>query len=269
MKILPISDLHLEISKSEYPLNLEGYDALFLLGDIHTKRRAIPWIKKQLTPDFPVFYVLGNHEYYQGHIHYTLQKMKEEAKGHNIKILENETAYLNGFRIIGATGWSSFKTAGELTYHAISQAEEGRDPHANGIRDYRYIKTGSYRKIRAAELIKKNIDTYNYFKSELEKPYSGKTIIMTHHAPSIQSLPGGKLESLLDASDVNTWEDLMMEHSIDFWFHGHTHHKVDYQIGKTRIISNPLGYPGQFLDHEEKMIIDLSKDNSKNNKFRI
>jgi hypothetical protein len=29
------------------------------------------------------------------------------------------------------------------------------------------------------------------------------------------------------------------------WVHGHPHHGVDYQLGKTRIFSNQRGYPGQ------------------------
>ncbi len=269
MKILPISDLHLELAEKEYALDLDGYDALFLLGDIHTKGRSISWIKKQVEPDFPVFYVLGNHEYYQGHIRHTLCKMKEEAKGYNIKILENETAHLDGYRIIGATGWSSFKAAGEHANLAILKAEEGRNLYSAGVMDYRYIKTGSYKKIRAYELINKNLDTYNYLKSELGRPYDGRTVVMTHHAPSIQSLPGGKIEDILDASDVNTWEDLITEHSVDFWFHGHIHHKADYLIGKTRIINNPFGYPKQFLGCNEKMIVDLSEKHSATNKLKI
>jgi hypothetical protein len=28
----------------------------------------------------------------------------------------------------------------------------------------------------------------------------------------------------------------------DFWFCGHIHEKVDYTIGKTRVLCNPRGY---------------------------
>ena len=32
---------------------------------------------------------------------------------------------------------------------------------------------------------------------------------------------------------------------IDIWIHGHIHTSSDYQIGKTRIICNPKGYPDE------------------------
>ena len=29
------------------------------------------------------------------------------------------------------------------------------------------------------------------------------------------------------------------------WIHGHTHQGSDYLLGKTRVVCNPRGYPGQ------------------------
>jgi Icc-related predicted phosphoesterase len=32
------------------------------------------------------------------------------------------------------------------------------------------------------------------------------------------------------------------EHQPKLWFHGHSHDRCDYQLGKTRVVANPLGY---------------------------
>jgi hypothetical protein len=29
---------------------------------------------------------------------------------------------------------------------------------------------------------------------------------------------------------------------VDVWVHGHTHTSFDYQLGKCRVVANPLGY---------------------------
>ena len=37
--------------------------------------------------------------------------------------------------------------------------------------------------------------------------------------------------------------DIIKKHQPDLWVYGHTHECDDQTIGKTRIISNQLGYP--------------------------
>lgn len=32
------------------------------------------------------------------------------------------------------------------------------------------------------------------------------------------------------------------------WVHGHTHHCVDYRVGRTRVVSNQRGYPGEAVN---------------------
>ena len=30
---------------------------------------------------------------------------------------------------------------------------------------------------------------------------------------------------------------------VPLWIHGHTHHNVDYTVGRTRVFTNQRGYP--------------------------
>lgn len=54
-------------------------------------------------------------------------------------------------------------------------------------------------------------------------------------------------------------EELMLKTQPDYWIYGHHHHNVpDFQVGKTRLLTNQLGYvmnneqisfdPGKFIE---------------------
>jgi Icc-related predicted phosphoesterase len=40
------------------------------------------------------------------------------------------------------------------------------------------------------------------------------------------------------------------------WLHGHTHGSCDYKLGDTRVVCNPMGYPGEVSEYT-KLTIDL------------
>ena len=67
-----------------------------------------------------------------------------------------------------------------------------------------------------------------------------KVIVMTHHAPSYQSVAGQYRGDLLNAAYANRLDALVEK--VDLWVHGHTHHSFDYRIGKGRVVCNPRGY---------------------------
>ncbi|MCL5405760.1 MAG: phosphatase, partial [Deltaproteobacteria bacterium] len=50
---------------------------------------------------------------------------------------------------------------------------------------------------------------------------------------------------ILSGAYASNEEDLVKELGADLWVHGHIHQACDYRIGKTRIVSNPKGYPGE------------------------
>jgi hypothetical protein len=50
---------------------------------------------------------------------------------------------------------------------------------------------------------------------------------------------------MLNTAFVSGLDDFVGESGVPLWIHGHTHHCVDYKIGKTRVFSNQRGYPGE------------------------
>lgn len=69
-----------------------------------------------------------------------------------------------------------------------------------------------------------------------------KRIVMTHHAPSWQSVHSSYINDRMNGCYVSDMDDFIISTEPDIWIHGHVHNSFDYNIGKTRILCNPRGY---------------------------
>jgi hypothetical protein len=81
-----------------------------------------------------------------------------------------------------------------------------------------------------------------WLERELARPFAGKTIVVTHHAPHRLSLAERYAEDKVSAGFVNHLPELVRE-PVALWIHGHTHTAFDYTVHGTRVICNPRGYP--------------------------
>jgi len=70
----------------------------------------------------------------------------------------------------------------------------------------------------------------------------GLTVVVTHHAPSIQSIVDRYRADPVSAAFASNMDDFILEHQPRLWIHGHTHESFDYEIGKNRVVCNPRGY---------------------------
>ena len=66
--------------------------------------------------------------------------------------------------------------------------------------------------------------------------------MITHHAPSRQSIHPRYADSLLNACFVSDAEHLVSGERAQLWIHGHTHDSFDYVVHGTRVVCNPRGY---------------------------
>ncbi len=74
--------------------------------------------------------------------------------------------------------------------------------------------------------------------------FDGKTVVITHHGPFPGAISKNFLHSALNPAFVVDMSDLMLEYEPDLWIYGHTHGQfMDTHVGKTRVVSNPRGYP--------------------------
>ena len=232
MKIYVLSDLHLEFEGFEPPD--KDVDVVVLAGDIHVESEGLLWAIDKFQ-DIPVIYVLGNHEYYETHKREHLASIKKIASGSNVQILENETTTIMGVQFLCCTLWTDFSLHGN--------PRAAKSVATRYISDYEAIKYGtSNRKIKTSDVARFHCQSVRWLSDEIEKRNHIKRIVVTHHAPSRQSLPDKLKDDKIGAAYASDLEDLVMESKAGLWIHGHIHNQNDYTIGQTRVISNPRGY---------------------------
>jgi len=251
LNILLLSDLHLEYEP--FVPSVNSADVVVLAGDIGVGAKGVLWAKD--TFDVPVVYVSGNHEYHDPCLSMAEHKelMLEACVGTNVSWLDNDVVTINGVRFIGSTLWADLKGSPSPLYCDIDCITVDYDTttSSGGVVPF----NESYAKL----LFKRN---RAWLMSELNKSFDGKTVVVTHHAPSFGSLHRQYETNPWNSCYISDLEALMGE-NIDVWVHGHTHNSFDYTLNGTRIICNPRGYLNPFGGWENKLfdsnlIIDLN-----------
>ena len=85
---------------------------------------------------------------------------------------------------------------------------------------------------------------------QLQQPFEGRTVVVTHHAPSRRSISPRYIDNRLTAGFASDLPETLITRA-DLWVHGHTHDSSHYRvvsggIDETReahVACNPMGYP--------------------------
>lgn len=233
MKVQILSDLHLEFGYSD-SLKFDKADIIVLAGDTHIGIKGIEWVKKYI-PNKEVIYLLGNHEYYKGSYPKTLHKIQETAIDSKIHVLENSYIDIGDIRFHGCTLWTDFAIFGSpIEYGMLCQEK---------MNDYKRIKKDpSYSKIRSIDIYTIHQKSMRWLQQSLSTSTTSKNIVVTHHAPSIQSVPEQYKNDGVTAAYASNLESFITEYQPMYWIHGHIHTPINYNIGNTQVICNPYGY---------------------------
>ena len=234
MKLHILSDLHIEFGGLEPPKT--NADVVILAGDIHLGIKGFDWAKDNFRNQ-KVIYVLGNHEYYRGAIPKLTDKLKKLSLGTNVHILENEALTIEDVRFLGCTLWSDFRLLNNLNIAVIVAHEM--------MNDYRLVRLSPiYRKIQPSDTAIWHGRSRSWLERELKKgkKEAKKTVVITHHAPSVLSVSEHYKNDHLSAAFASEMEKFIEKTEPDLWIHGHLHTSSDYHIGSTRVICNPRGY---------------------------
>jgi hypothetical protein len=251
------SDIHLSlVSDLGDPFFTANAPFLALLGDVcevRQIRKMLPVFKRMSERWEKVFYVLGNHEYYQGCLDTTVDYIREEMKPfRNIHVLSNDAISIDEVTFIGTTLWSDMDRNNPMTKEACKV----------GISDYYFIfptlKDLSFRSraIRPDDTVRLfNINT-SYIDQMLRLFNETKTIvILTHHAPSYQSIMPRFKTSPLTGAFASNLEHIMVDNDqIKLWAHGHCHSDFDYNVEQCRVVCHPKGYLGELYRHPHEYI---------------
>ena len=184
-----------------------------------------------------MIYIPGNHEFYGGTLDQTNIAIRDEcAKFENVHYLDCGELICNGVRFLGATLWTDFSLFGSHDKRSV-MAEA-----SIVMNDYQLIRLASerYRKLRPEDTAKLHAEQRSWLAKKLDEPFEGPTVVVTHMAPSRQSVAPEYASDPVSAAFASCIDELVIKAKL--WVHGHTHTSFDYQIGQCRVVANPLGY---------------------------
>lgn len=231
MKLLILSDLHLELSTFEPPAT--DADVIVLAGDIGKGNKGVYWAREKFS-DKAIIMVPGNHEYYGTRRTETLRLLRVAGQQTGVQILDEDEVMFGGVRFLGATLWTDFKLFGEAK--KSTAMTDGRI----FLNDFRFIQEEEEKPFTPARSIELHEHSLAWLKAKLDEPFDGKTVVVTHHLPSKLSVVERFKDSLLSACFASELNYLFGK--MDLWVHGHTHDNLDYTENGTRVICNPRGY---------------------------
>ena len=235
MKLHILSDLHSEFE--EYRYTETDSDLVILAGDTNLKARGVQWALDTIR-NKPIVYILGNHEYYGAAYPKLTNSLKEMCSGTNINVLENNAFQIQDVNIFGCTLWSSFELFGDprVYGHECQQA----------LTDYKKIRLSPrFSKLRSIDVAAIHKRSVNWLESELSANSGKKNIVVSHHAPSPNSLSEKRANDPISAAYASQLEHIMEKYSPTLWVHGHIHVSSDYQVASCRVVCNPRGYPDE------------------------
>jgi predicted phosphodiesterase len=228
MKLQLISDIHLnlardglEIARFIDSLNPNNDDIVLALGGDISEHGMVELILKGICQRYTaVVYVTGNHEYWHSsleRVNAVLTQLDHDIP--NLHWLNNRVLEFDEIRILGSTLWfghsalSPIYNVGWSDFHQIDNIED--------------------------DFYRKNNESIWFFEENLKQG----DIVLTHHLPSYRSCSKKFLANPLNIFYANHLDALIEDREPAIWMHGHTHDSCDYNIGNTRILCNPHGYP--------------------------
>ena len=259
-----MSDLHLEYTDDNFLKFPVVAPILMLAGDIG--RPDILSLQKFLLAQCQrfehIFYVAGNHCFYEGEYEDRLRQLRQLASlDPRIHFLHKNTYLLpNKVRILGATLWThiplktALKIGGEhYDYRAISVTDKSKMSDQT-VKITRPLTVNDTNKWHAEE--------HAWLLQEIEKARINDehVVIITHHAPSRRDTCSED-DKMLGHEDayVNDHEADCVD-PVRLWMYGHTHLSLEMTVNSTKIISNQYGYEGDVSTFRPNMQITLYDD---------
>lgn len=238
------------------PPVLEDADTVLILaGDICEGARAhtrYSGFFSRLSDRFNlVIWVAGNHEYYGGKLsqhHNDRIRANVQTKWPNVRFCAEDKVYVReDLAVLGCTLWTDVNRGNPLsTLAAMNMNDYKLITHAEVDRDI-------YRALRVSDTMREHERQLRWIKEELialaKVPFM-KVIVVTHHAPSYQSIEDRYIQSNDPHNPAYASECLApILLKPEVWIHGHLHNSSNYTVDYTRVMANPYGY---MTDHVNK-----------------
>ncbi|VXB93058.1 metallophosphoesterase [Massilia sp. 9I] len=260
MRIQLFSDLHLERYPHFVPEIREDTDLIILAGDIGSYQSGSRLTGEdfglgRFSPLRPgatsarVLYIPGNHEFDGLEYDEAYARLRAICTQLGIEWLDRETLVIDGVRFIGTTLWSDFDALAVQEQDLTKQLQ--RREKAFRAANYYLSKNTTLKngeKVLAEGIRSMSLDCQDWLRGALAAPFDGRTVVVTHFAPSLQSADPRYGLTPGTAGFCNAMDALFPQ--ADIWIHGHLHCANDYVVSgvdagrswSCRVVANPLGY---------------------------
>ncbi len=249
MRVLVLSDLHLEIADLQLPPSATC-DVAVLAGDICCPGSAVPaWVRATpvLQRAKAVVVVSGNHEYFDSVMQHEAQAMQSAARDASspaIHLLDGAQVVVDGVRFLGCTLWTDFALHIDTPAGPSSDRERGIEVARRVMVDYRSIgwrDAAGLRRLDPQDTLRLHVEQRDWLEQALAEAFDGPTVVVTHHGPHRDSLAPRFAADWVSTAYLSE----LPAHFFDvpvLWVHGHTHSSHDHHVGGCRVLCNPRGY---------------------------
>ena len=256
MRLRIVSDIHCDVNihhKTEYDYK---DDFVICCGDISGDRFSTEeWVKRNIRKGI---FIGGNHLGYNevtndenDSLTLSIKYLQEKFNKPPIYFLENQSVLIQDIVFIGCILFTDFNLYNNPTF-----CKEVTSAYLNDYNYVKIIKNGKIKRITPSEQVYLHNKSVQYIRNVCKKNQDRKIVIITHHAPSIKSLPDKYKNIVTSAGYASNLEKLIQQFdNIKLWCHGHTHDNCDYTLHNTRIICNPRGYYEENLNFREGGVI--------------
>lgn len=221
----------------------------------------------------PVYFVPGNHEYdgldfdtAHGRLQETCARLGITWLDRQVLVLPGRSTGGHAVRLLGSTLWTDFDALAttarpvppepmreDTLQHARfidalaawdnDKAHRKAREKAFRAADFYLQKTGTLRDglpYLSQAVRAEGLRCQTWLRQILHQPFDGKTIVVTHFAPSLHSADPRYGHVPGTAGFCNALDDLLPQAAL--WLHGHLHTAHDYVHRGCRVVANPLGY---------------------------
>jgi len=242
MKIQYCSDLHLEFKENSEFLNANPIkpvgEILILAGDIFPLKHIedIKGFINYVSDNFKEVYMIpGNHEWYRYNIPKEGDSLDTDLRD-NVHLINNKEVKIGDTNFIFSTMWSHVK---RHNAHEVAKT----------VNDFRLIgKEG--RTLTVPQFNKFHENALEFLKDAVKKSVGQKTVVITHHVPTIMNYPPEYINSPINGAFAVELHDFILDSGVDYWIYGHHHRNIpEFNIGKTKMLTNQLGYV-YYMEHK-------------------
>jgi hypothetical protein len=196
-----------------------------------------------------VLYVPGNHEFDALEYGEAYARLRETCARLGITWLEREVLTIGHVRFIGTTLWSDFEALARQEKDAAAQ--EKLLSKAYRAANYYLSKNTTFvagQPVLAEDMRGMSLQCQGWLREALAVPFDGKTVVVTHYAPSLKSADPRYGLTPGTAGFCNALDELLPFAHV--WMHGHLHCWNDYVVEGSedgwpwscRVVANPRGY---------------------------